>query len=105
MGGLSKLEFAIYKTILAFNAKGHLPDHEDVRRNLVERFPEMQHYAHETISRTTRKMVERGAIQKRETWDGSRRVEGFKVPISLDDRSKALENQTSMSQFMEEDGS
>ena len=99
---LSKLEFAIYRVILALNSQGELPDHEDVRRALRKAFPDITEcYAHETLSRTTRKMVGKRIIEKRVVSSESKTKTGFKVPIAFEGEHGDFEDQTSLGDFQE----
>ena len=81
----TKTEFVIYKVVLAFNNRNLFPTHQQIYEAVSRNFPEIP-YAHETISRVTRRMVEFGNLIKHK--------EGFQVPIALrTDKSTNIEEQ------------
>jgi len=79
----TNLEFAIYRTILAFNNANSNPSHQQIQRAIQREFP--NEFRNTTIDRTTRKMVEEATITKTDY--------GFRVPISLTPKAKAIEKQ------------
>lgn len=81
----TKTEFVIYKAVMAFNNQGKYPSHQQIYDAIERNFPSLR-YAHESISRVTRHMVEFGQLIK--TGDG------FKVPMALfDEKAKCIEEQ------------